>query len=648
MKKLFMPLLLMALAMNSGAENLTYRLQSPDGHYTFTFTQEVADDSIQTMYYDIRYKGKEIVKKSRMGVVISNRLLENALAIPNDHCQNWGDNLVFIGADSAEVHQEWQPLYGEQSTITDHYKQLALKFRKGEAGSTDFLSSGYDRSKTYYMTVEIRAYNEGVAFRYHFPPTSNGLFLHITGEQTQFSMPEGTMAYYEPWAQGPITRRPLKDWEGESERPLTMELTNGLTVSLGEARMADYTRTKFALEKENTLRTSMYNCADVMTPYDTPWRVVMAAERPVDLIAHNYIYLNLNDANELKGDLSWIKPGKAYRCTSLTQKDALQAVDFAAERGFQYVHLDAGWYGPEMLMSSDATSVAENKDLDMPALCRYAASKGIGIFVYVNQRALYQQLDEILPLYKQWGIKGIKFGFVQIGNQHWTIWLHNAIRKCAEYGLMVDIHDEYRPTGISRTLPNLMTQEGVRGNEEMPDAKHNTTLPFTRMLCGGADYTPCYFNQRVKNTFAHQLALPVVYYSPITFLFWYDSPALYQGEKELEFWKHVPTTWDETYPVDGQIGEYVVMARRSGDKWFVGAINGLEARKLTMPTDFLEKGEKYRMTLYRDNLKLKTRTKVETLTKTIKGGEKIKIDMAASGGTAIEFEPLSSHIGLKE
>lgn len=641
MKKLFVPLFLLLLSLNSKGENLTYQLQSPDKNYTFSFTQEITDDSIQTMYYNILYKGKEVVKKSRLGVVISNRLLENALGIPNDNLKNWGDNLTFIGADSTEVNQNWRPIYGEQQNITDHYKQLELKFRKGKADSKNFKSSGYDRSKTYYMTVEVRAYNEGIAFRYHFPPTSNGLFLHITGEQTQFCMPDGTMAYYEPWAQGPITRLPLKNWEGESERPLTMELNNGLTVSLGEARMVDYTRTKFALEKENTLVTSMYDCADIMTPYNTPWRVVMAAEKPIELIANNYIYLNLNDENKLKGDLSWIKPGKAFRCTKLTQKDALKAVDFAAERGLQYVHLDASWYGPEMLMSSDATTVAENKDLDMPALCKYAESKGIGIFVYVNQRALYQQLDEILPLYRKWGIKGIKFGFVQIGNQHWSIWLHNAVRKCAEYGLMVDIHDEYRPTGVSRTLPNLMTQEGVRGNEEMPDAKHNTTLPFTRMLCGGADYTPCYFDPRIKNTFAHQLALPVVYYSPITFLFWYDSPALYHGEKELEFWKNIPTTWDETYPVDGKIGEYVIIARRNGNKWFVGAINGLEARKLTIPTDFLEKGKKYKMTIYRDNHKLKTRTKVETITKTIKGGDKIKIDMLASGGTAIEFDVLS-------
>ena len=205
---------------------------------------------------------------------------------------------------------------------------------------------------------------------------------------------------------------------------------------------------------------------------------------------------------------------------------------------------------------------------------------------------------------------------------------------------MVDIHDEYRPTGVSRTLPHLMTQEGIAGNETMPDARHNTILPFTRFLCGPADYTPCYFNARVKNTHAHQLAMPVVYYSPITFLYWYDTPSLYQGEKELEFWKNVPTTWDETYPIDGEPGEYIAMARRSGEKWFVGVMNGLEARKLTIPTGFLLPKKKYTLTLYQDDPKMETRTKVAVSRKTIKGGDSIRLDLLASGGAAMEIEPL--------
>ena len=203
---------------------------------------------------------------------------------------------------------------------------------------------------------------------------------------------------------------------------------------------------------------------------------------------------------------------------------------------------------------------------------------------------------------------------------------------------MVDIHDEYRPTGWSRTYPNLMTQEGIGGNEEMPDAEHNTILPFTRFLCGPADYTPCYFNGRVKNTKAHQLAMPVVYYSPVTFLYWYDLPNAYKGEQELDFWKYCPTVWDESKALQGEIGEFVVQARRSGDDWFVGAMTGLQARDITINTaDFLQKGKKYRVEMYNDDPMLNTRTKVASTVQTLKAGKVLKLHLQPSGGAALRF-----------
>lgn len=378
MKKQFISLCMAWWAVTGWASPHTFQVSSPDRNYVFTFTQEEPEGKTR-MYYTLSYKGKEIVRRSELGVEIENKLLESALGIENDTCRNWRDNLTFIGADSASHDGTWQPLYGERKEIPDRYRSLQIKFRKGEAPASE-VTGGYDRSRTYFMNVEVRAYNEGVAFRYHFPATSNGLFLHITDELTEFAMPEGTMAWHEPWAQAPVSLLPLEGWEGESERPLTMKLGNGLTVSLGEARMVDYVRTKFALApgKAHTLKTSMYDCADIITPYDTPWRVIMAAERPVDLIAHNFIYLNLNEPNVLQGDLSWIRPGKTFR-SGLSQKEALAAVDFAAERGLQYIHLDAGWYGPEMKMESDATRISESKDLDIKAICDYASTKGIGV-----------------------------------------------------------------------------------------------------------------------------------------------------------------------------------------------------------------------------------------------------------------------------
>jgi alpha-glucosidase len=639
LKSIFLTGIVALLSSTTNAQTIIpdtkQKLTSPDGAYEFTFYQKQIAIGEKQMYYTLSYKGKTVVEESELGVLIENQTFESALAVPNDTCKVWGENLNFTGVQRTSFDETWKPVYGEHTSIRNNYNELTISFRKGEKEATK-TEGGYDKSKSYFINLIVRAYNEGVAVRYHFPEPSNGLFLHIVGEQTQFTMPEGTLAYYEPWAQGPYSFLPLKGWTGQSERPLTLKLANGLSVALAEAQMTDYARMKFSLNvtKPNTIQASIYGSVDVIPAYSTPWRVIMVGEKPTDLIANKDIIFNLNPENKLQ-DVSWIKPGKAIRVAKMTQADAKKCVDFAAERGLQYIHLDAGWYGPEMKMSSDARKVAETKDFNIPELSVYAATKGIGLWLYVNQRALIQQLDSILPVYKKWGIKGIKFGFVQVGNQRWTTWLHEAVKKCAEYGMMVDIHDEYRPTGFSRTYPNLMTQEGIRGNEEMPDANHNTILPFTRFLAGPADYTICYYNTRVKNTHAHQLALSVVYYSPIQFMYWYDQPSAYQGEPEIEFFDKVKTVWDDTKVLNGEIGEYITVARRSGSDWFVGSITGNQPRKISIPTNFLTKGKKYSVKSFQDDDKVQTRTKVAVAETKIKGGDVLTFDLKASGGVAL-------------
>lgn len=616
------------------------QLSSPDGKYVV---------SIDGMTYSVAYNNKTIIEKSRLGVDIDNRLFESALAVPRGENANWSGDMVLKGEESFSVDNTWTPLYGENARIRDHYNQLVLHYEKGSNGLGS-VSDGYDKRKFYAMDIIVRAYDEGVAFRYHFPETSNGLFLHITSEQTSFTFPSGTTAWYEEWAQGPYSRRELrlKDeglrMEGEwleCERPLLLQTPDGTYVALLEAAMKDYVRGKFKLKQDNELQISMYDCADIISPYDTPWRVVMVGEKAVDLINHKELILNLNKESLPREDnWSWVRPGKAFRSSRLDKASIMKSIDYCAEFGIDYVELDAGWYGPEGKVESDATRVAETRDFTMPEICAYAKSKGVGVWLYVNQRALYRQLDEILPLYRQWGISGIKFGFVQIGNQHWTKWLHDAVAKCAEYQMMVDIHDEYRPTGLSRTWPNLLTQEGICGNEEMPDANHNTLLPFTRFLCGPADYTLCYFNNRVKNTKGHQLAMAAVYYSPLQFLFWYDLPFVDKGEEELQFWKDCPTVFDESIALDGQPGEYIIQARRSGTEWYIGCMTNTEARVVTISTDFLPKG-KYEVEIYNDDPTLNTRTKVKSEKIKVKSpGKPIPLHLQPSGGAALHFRPV--------
>ena len=609
-------------------------LSSPNSKYQFVFSQKDGK-----LTYRLDYAGKPVVEEGELGVNIDNHLVESAMGIPVDTNRVWTKGMEVTSVEHRSEDNTWKTVYGEYSQIRDHYNEMTLHLLKG--GKHEGSGTAYDKRQQYLFDIIVRAYDEGVAIRYHFPEATNGLFMHITDDLTSFRFAPGAEAYHYAWAQSHANKvKLLKSeaaWKEEAERPLTLHLANGLYAAIGEAALTDFVRGKLKLKADNELKMAMFDSADIITAYDMPWRFIMVGEKAIDLINNKQLVLNLNAPCQI-ADTSWIKPGKAFRVCRLDMKTCLAGVDFCVDRGLQYIELDAGWYGPEMKMSSSALKVLESRDIDMPKLCAYAKSKGIGVWVYVNQRALYQELDQLLPLYEKWGISGIKFGFVQIGSQEWTTWLHQAVRKCADHHIMVDIHDEYRPTGWSRTYPNLMTQEGIGGNEEMPDAEHNTILPFTRFLCGPADYTPCYFNGRVKNTKAHQLAMPVVYYSPVTFLYWYDLPNAYKGEQELDFWKHCPTVWEESKALQGEIGEFVVQARRSGDDWFVGAMTGLQARDITINTaDFLQKGRKYRVEMYNDDPMLNTRTKVASTVQTLKAGKILKLHLQPSGGAALRF-----------
>ena len=631
--KLRLPFLLMLLFMTA-ATQAGEVLSSPNSKYQFVFSQKDGK-----LTYRLDYAGKQVVEEGELGVNIDNHLVESAMGIPVDTNRVWTKGMEVTGVERRSEDNTWKTVYGEYSQIRDHYNEMTLHLLKG--GKHEGSGTAYDKRQQYLLDIIVRAYDEGVAIRYHFPEATNGLFMHITDDLTSFRFAPGAEAYHYAWAQSHANKvKLLKSeaaWKEEAERPLTLHLANGLYAAIGEATLTDFVRGKLKLKADNELKMAMFDSADIITAYDMPWRFIMVGEKAIDLINNKQLVLNLNAPCQI-ADTSWIKPGKAFRVCRLDMKTCLAGVDFCVDRGLQYIELDAGWYGPEMKMSSSALKVLESRDIDMPKLCAYAKSKGIGVWVYVNQRALYQELDQLLPLYEKWGISGIKFGFVQIGSQDWTTWLHQAVRKCADHHIMVDIHDEYRPTGWSRTYPNLMTQEGIGGNEEMPDAEHNTILPFTRFLCGPADYTPCYFNGRVKNTKAHQLAMPVVYYSPITFLYWYDLPNVYKGEKELDFWKHCPTVWEESKALQGEIGEFVVQARRSGDDWFVGAMTGLQARDITINTaDFLQKGKKYRVEMYNDDPMLNTRTKVASTVQTLKAGKILKLHLQPSGGAALRF-----------
>ena len=537
-----------------------------------------------------------------------------------------------------EVRGTWQTLYGERGEIPDNYNELAVEY-KG------------------FMKIVFRAYDEGIAFCYEFETRENGS-LKIKQELTSFVFPGDYPSWPVYSAQGVYENIPLSQVKKDCERPLLVQYPDGKAVAIAEARLVDFARMRLqpgsATKAERpVLQAQLAGPVEIKgtgQPYRSPWRVVMAADRPGRLLEHNYLFLNLNDPCKIK-DTSWVKPGKVIREATLTTAGGKACVDFAVERGLQYVEYDAGWYGHEYDEKSDATAVSldprrnPNPDsLDLYEVIRYANTKGIGIIVYVNQKALARQLDEILPLYKEWGVKGIKFGFVHVGSQEWTTWLHEAIAKCAEYELMVDVHDEYRVTGWERTYPNLMTVEGIRGNEEMPTPQHNVTTALTRMLCGRGDYTPCWYTSRVQTSQSHQLALPIVMYSPWTFLYWYDRPAMFKGEPELELWKEIPTVWDETKVLVDDIPRTVAIARKCGETWYIGVLHGGEKSEIAIsPTDVFgadDNGKNYSVRVYTDKSDDTKDRNVDIETFERQSNQAIRVPLRSNGGAVVVIKPL--------
>jgi len=615
MSKITRPLLAafsLSAAMTCSAERT---LWSPDKNLCARL--DLTSDG--AICYRLDYKGKAVLLDSVLGLTANGKApLAAGYSFRNEK----------RGGES----RTWQPPFGERAKITAAYQSVTLSFENRSAGLN--------------LDLECRAYDAGFAFRYVFPKQT-ATQLEITKENTEFVFAGDHRAWPVYAAQGEYKPATLSTVKDGAERPLTLEIDGGPAVSLGEAGLFTFARMKFSPlpVKPHALAARLDGPAVLPIPGATPWRYVMVADNACRLLEQNDLVLNLNEPSKI-ADPSWLKPGKVIRETSLTTKGGKACIDFAREMNLQYVEFDAGWYGNEYDDASDARAVnldpkRSKGPLDLQEVIRYGKGKGVGILVYVNRREVERRLDELLPLYKSWGIAGMKYGFVNVGSQKWTAWLSDAIRKAGEAGMMIDIHDEYRLTGNQRTWPNVMTVEGVRGNEEMPTASHNCALPFTRYLCGPADYTPCWYSNRVKNTRAHQLALGVVTYSPWQFLFWYDNPSMYKAEPELDFWRQMPTVWDDTKVVNGKIGAYATVARRSGDVWFVGSINALERRTLNIPLTFLTPGRPYTAQLYSDGAPDGSdRTKVTCATREVSAVDTIAADMAENGGHAIRLIPL--------
>ena len=550
----------------------------------------------------------------------------------------------------------WKPVYGERSQIRDHYNALTLSL-VAESGEKA-------------MNIECRVYDEGIAFRYLFDETTFKNRV-VREELTAFNFDNN----YETWitekwenidgkmdnnSQSAYFKTRLTEMgDNIAEIPQVIKRNDTSYLAIGEAALVDYARTRLKKREDSLigLQTKIDGNVNLeIAGYITPWRYVMVGDSPGELLENNYLVLNLNAPNKIE-DTSWIKPGKVIREVTLTTAGGMACVDFAERHNIEYIEFDAGWYGNEYSSESDATTITVDPGrsagpLDLHKIIDYANTKGVGVILYVNRRQLETQLDEILPLYKSWGVKGLKYGFVQTGPQHWTQWLHEAVRKAAKHELMVDVHDEYRGSGYTRTYPNLMTMEGIMGDESTPTLENDLVTIFTRMLRGAGDHTICYNAPRVTEKMGGkvgQMAKAVMLYSPLQFLYWYDRPVgspvdkggagasvgIIKETEDLSFFDLLPTVWDDKQVLEGEIGEYGTIVRKSGDNWFLGSLTANTERTVNIPLYFLDENTNYEATIYSQNEQDLQNDKVRIEKITVTKDSSLTKNMVKNSGLAV-------------
>jgi alpha-glucosidase len=561
------------------------------------------------------------------------------------------DGLRIVDSTRNSVDETWTQPWGEVSRVRDHHNELKLSITETAAPDRRF-------------TLAVRAFNDGVAFRYEFPQQPNLGDFEISDELTEFAMADNARAWWiasnrprldrseQLWSSGPVSTL------DSVQTPLTMETRDGKTfIVIHEANLVNYAKMslKGPRMESRTLRADLAPYADGVkvrgrTPFVTPWRTIQIADRATEL-APSVIGLNLNPPSVIQ-NTDWIKPmkyvgiwwgmhintmtwssGPKHGATTANTK---RYIDFAAANGFGGVLVEGwnvGWDG-DWIQNRNAFSFTKPyPDYDLPELARYARSKGVKLIVHNETSGGIQnyerQMDSAFSLYHALGLDAIKSGYVtdltSEGHSHWGQFMVNhyrhVIEKAAQYGIMLDVHEPIHDTGERRTYPNMMSREGARGQEYNAwggeggnPPEHESILFFTRLLDGPMDFTPGIFDilrtktgparsneeSRVRTTLAKQLALYVVIYSPLQMAA--DLPENYVGRPELQFIKDVAVDWDTTRVIDGRIGDYVIVARRerNGPQWFLGAVTDEQARTFDVPLTFLDRGKSYIADIYAD------------------------------------------------
>jgi alpha-glucosidase len=636
------------------------RLYSPDRGI------QVTVNTAGQLSYAVSYMGKAIVLQSSMGFEFKNE-------------PPMGAGMVLLAEATHTVNERWKPVVAvKHAVISNHYNELEIKLRE-------------DTGLMRRMDLFFRAYDDGVAFRYILYRSENTGNREITREKTDFRFMEGAKAWiaeyggYATSNESEFMPHPLSyiNEHTIAGLPMLIEIDKDHYAALTEAAIDHYPG--YYLGAENvqtdsiqaggTQGDSAVSLTTKLAPLpgeaengvkvrfsdtlSSPWRVVMLGAQPGKLITSEIVQ-NLN-APCLVKDPSWIKAGMSAwdnwwsGDVKMDMPTIKKYIDFAGKMGWPYMLIDWQWYGPFNKPSADITKAAPQ--LDMPEILRYARSRHVRCWLWLYNSDVNRNghFKKAFPLYERWGIAGVKIDFMNRDDQDMVDWYHDIVKTAAAHHLLVDFHGAYKPDGIGRTYPNLLTREGVTGEEYSKFSNrvtddHNVTLPFTRMLAGPMDYTPggflnvtrAAFRQasptEVMNTRCAELSKFVIYESPFTVVC--DAPEHILGQPGADFLRMVHTTWDDIRVPAGYPGEYIVVAKRSGKDWFLGAMTNRSARQLSIKLDFLSAGMTYKMDIWQDAADAATHP--EHLVKSsrlVRTGDTMAIDMAESGGYVARLQP---------
>jgi len=640
----------LSLALVSTAfAQASYDLRSPDNRI------EVRIRTAPTLRYDVLLKGRPLLQDSTLSLAVDHKTL--------------GTSPKVLSAKKRTCDQTIEPPVRQKfAKIREHYNELRLEMDGNYA-------------------VTFRAFNEGAAYRFEttLPQPQVKIYgeevnLHFTSDTTVFYPQEDSMFSHNERRYVPQHLSQIAP-EFIATMPAVLDAGEGAKLAVAESDVEDYPGMwlhgtagpglvgffsgyplKEKLERDRDFR--VVEAADFIAVTSGtrtfPWRLFGIVDRDADLLTNQLVWL-LAKPSQLQ-DTSWIKPGKVawdwWNFNNVYDVDFKAGVntqtykyyiDFAAKYGLQYVILDEGWYK----LGNVLEVVPE---INLEELTAYAKEKNVGIILWVIWKSLDDQLIPALDLYAKWGVKGIKVDFMQRDDQKLINFYYKVCSEAAKRKMLVDFHGGQKQVTMTRTWPNMISGEGVRGMEwskwsAESEPKHNVTLPFTRMFLGPMDYTPGAMRNATRTTFApifqqpmalgtrcHQLAMYVVYESPLQMLS--DSPSNYLREPEtMEFLGPVPSVWDDTRALDGRISEYVLVARRSGNDWYVGAMSDWMARELEVDFSFLPEGN-FTMDAYQDGVNAgRMAGDYKKIEMQVNRNTKLKIKLAPGGGWAAHLHP---------